>query len=272
MATKFDGRGKVRFVRPAAIPGLEVVTATYPGCSFPVHAHPEYVVGCVSEGAERLVVGSREWLVARGSSLFLHPGEAHSNSAPEGQTLTYRVFYIEADALARCGCQPSFREPVTACSSVYRQLRTMHGQLSRSEDPAAQRTAFARLVSLLDSRHERAAQAEAESERLRKAREYLDQHFAADIGLDRLAELSRLSTFHFVRSFRSGYGLSPIAYRNQRRVMEARRLLRDGLAIAEVAVAVGFGDQSHLTRQFRRVMGTTPGQYAQQERPIHGEA
>jgi AraC-like DNA-binding protein len=46
--------------------------------------------------------------------------------------------------------------------------------------------------------------------------------------------------------------------------MEARRLLRRGEPIAEVAADVGFVDQSHLTRQFQRVMGTTPARYAQQ--------
>jgi AraC-like DNA-binding protein len=46
--------------------------------------------------------------------------------------------------------------------------------------------------------------------------------------------------------------------------MEARRRLLAGEPIAEIAAGTGFVDQSHLTRQFKRVMGTTPARYAQQ--------
>jgi len=58
--------------------------------------------------------------------------------------------------------------------------------------------------------------------------------------------------------------LSPLAYRNQKRVFAARAMLLDGESIAHVALSVGYADQSHLTRQFQRIVGLPPGRYAQQ--------
>lgn len=82
--------------------------------------------------------------------------------------------------------------------------------------------------------------------------------------MPRSRSIADLSVFHLAHSFRKAVGFSPLAYRNQRRVIEARRLLRDGGQIADVAAAVGYADQSHLTRQFQRIVGVSPGRYAQQ--------
>eukprot|EP01035_Chromulina_nebulosa_P040655 gene40656-54975_t len=79
-----------------------------------------------------------------------------------------------------------------------------------------------------------------------------------------LAAVAGLSVFHLAHSFRAATGFSPLAYRNQRRVIAARQMLRDGGEIADVAAAVGYADQSHLTRHFQRIVGASPGRYAQQ--------
>jgi len=52
-----------------------------------------------------------------------------------------------------------------------------------------------------------------------------------------------------------------------RRLDRARRLLLDGLPIADVAAVTGFHDQSHLTRHFRALLGTTPGVFRRAPTP-----
>ena len=58
-------------------------------------------------------------------------------------------------------------------------------------------------------------------------------------------------------------GMSPHAYQRQARVRRACALIRLGQPLADVAAAAGFADQAHLTRVFRRVVGVTPGVYAE---------
>jgi AraC-like DNA-binding protein len=55
--------------------------------------------------------------------------------------------------------------------------------------------------------------------------------------------------------------MPPMRWALQRRVARARTLLRAGTPPADVAAALGFTDQAHLTRVFRDAMGTTPGRY-----------
>jgi AraC-like DNA-binding protein len=62
--------------------------------------------------------------------------------------------------------------------------------------------------------------------------------------------------------FSREFGISPHQYLTGRRVDLARRLLLDGMPPGEAAAAVGFYDQSHLNRTFRRHVGTSPGRFA----------
>jgi AraC-like DNA-binding protein len=96
---------------------------------------------------------------------------------------------------------------------------------------------------------------------VRRAREYLREHFRDAISLARLAAVARLSSFHLARVFRQEVGLPPHAYQNQLRLHYARRLIQAGRPLAQVAQMAGFADQSHLVRQFRRAFAVTPGAY-----------
>ena len=86
------------------------------------------------------------------------------------------------------------------------------------------------------------------------------------ITLDDLAEHAALDKFHLVRAFRAEVGLPPYEYLTYLRVSRARELLRRGARVAEAAQAVGFYDESQLHRHFRRIVGVTPGAYAQELR------
>jgi AraC-like DNA-binding protein len=95
---------------------------------------------------------------------------------------------------------------------------------------------------------------------LRRARDYLHAHFAEPVRLEELAALAGLSRFHLVRAFAQTYGMPPHAYQVQLRLAAARLQLRQGVPPA--LVDVGFADQSHLGRHFRRALGTSPAAYA----------
>ncbi|WP_321852445.1 AraC family transcriptional regulator [Burkholderia diffusa] len=89
----------------------------------------------------------------------------------------------------------------------------------------------------------------------------IDASFAQALNLDTLAAVAGLSVSRFTARFRGEVGLSPHRYLCLVRVRRAQDLLRAGLAPSVVATEVGFFDQSHLCRHFRRVLGITPRDY-----------
>jgi AraC family transcriptional regulator len=94
-----------------------------------------------------------------------------------------------------------------------------------------------------------------------KAVAFIQTQHATDIGLADMAAAAHLSPFHLARTFKRAMGISPYQYLIQTRVNSARALILaggGGYSLAEIATAVGFADQSHLTRHFKKVLGTTP--------------
>ncbi len=94
-----------------------------------------------------------------------------------------------------------------------------------------------------------------------RARDYLHAHVDRDIGLDDLAAVCGVDRFRLSRAFKSAFGLAPHAYLIQLRLAKARQQLARGDSPAAVACALGFADQSHLGRWFRRAYGMTPAAY-----------
>jgi AraC-like DNA-binding protein len=93
-------------------------------------------------------------------------------------------------------------------------------------------------------------------------RDLLDERLLDGIALDEAARLVHAHPTHLVRAFSAAFGIAPHQYVMSRRVDLARRLLLDGQPAGSVATAAGFYDQSHLTRHFKRFVGTSPGRYA----------
>lgn len=97
---------------------------------------------------------------------------------------------------------------------------------------------------------------------LLRAHSYMENHIGENVSLGDLAEAACVSRFHFARLFRVSTGNSPMAFLLRLRVERAKEMLRRGDAkIAEIAAALGFFDQSHFARSFRRVVGVSPREF-----------
>lgn len=97
---------------------------------------------------------------------------------------------------------------------------------------------------------------------LRRVREYIALHLEENISIEILANIAELSTCHFARAFKQSEGVTPHRYLLQCRVRRVQELLANSkLPLAEIALAVGFADQSHCARRFREMVGTTPRRY-----------
>ena len=91
---------------------------------------------------------------------------------------------------------------------------------------------------------------------------YIEERVADDIPLATLAELARLSPYHFCRSFKRSFGMPPHRYHASRRIERAKQLLADReLSITRVALKIGFSDTSAFTAAFHRLTGQTPSCY-----------
>jgi transcriptional regulator GlxA family with amidase domain len=96
----------------------------------------------------------------------------------------------------------------------------------------------------------------------RRVRDYVRAHLADNVSNSVLAELACLSACHFVRAFKQSAAVTPHRFVMQSRIERVKHLLVDtNLPLTQISAITGFADQSHLTRQFRALVGTTPKRF-----------
>ena len=97
---------------------------------------------------------------------------------------------------------------------------------------------------------------------LQRVREYIEARLEENLDIPALAAVAGLSTFYFARAFKQSTGMTPHDFVVQCRLRRVQELLAStDLPLSEIAVAVGFADQSHCARRFRERVGMTPSRY-----------
>ena len=96
-----------------------------------------------------------------------------------------------------------------------------------------------------------------------RVRDFVDAGMDAELTVEGMAAVVGISPFHFSRLFRASFGVSPYRYVLQMRIARAAHLLRaePGRTVADIALAVGFASQAHLTQAFKAHLGQTPARW-----------
>ncbi|WP_432497154.1 AraC family transcriptional regulator [Kineococcus gypseus] len=246
------------------VPGVaEVLHARFTRHAYPMHVHGTWTVLLVDEGAVRYDLDRRHRGAPSAAVTVLPPHVPHDGRAATVDGFRKRVLYLEPGVLPVELAGAAVDEPVLPDPAVRRAVAALHAALVR---PGEELEAAGRAALLVQGLHRRlAGRAPAPAPRdaplAERLRELLDAHVVAGVGLREASAQLGASPAHLVRAFGRHVGMPPHAYLAARRVDLARRLLLAGHRPAEAAVLAGFHDQPHLTRHFRRVLGTTPGRF-----------
>jgi AraC-like DNA-binding protein len=169
----------------------------------------------------------------------------------------------------------SFKSPIQDHGGVYRAFRRFAEVVRGDSSPLERQERFASALRLLLEgtfvATPRVRSEERATTAVKRCRDLLHDRFQEGVTLDELAGAAGLSKYHLLRSFSAVEGVTPHQYLMHLRIREAQRLLERGRAPAEVAASLGFVDQSHLTRCFRREIGVPPGVYQRGVRRDHAQ-
>jgi AraC-like DNA-binding protein len=273
-------REDIKVWRPHDLTQLELRRGFSVARPVPRHWHEEYQFCFIHSGPGELIYRGKDLLTPPASLFIVHPGEVHANRCYEGFTCSYRTIFVDTE-LMRCAAVevygrdlglPFFPTAVVFDEDLLSQYVNLHAALEHPSSSLERQVLLLELLTGLIVRfaEQRAAPRTFGSERqaVKRACDYLSEHFVENVSLDFLARLANLSPFHFSRVFCEQFGMPPHAFQTQLRVLRAKALLRQGWTISRVASETGFADQSHLTRHFKRLMVVTPGQYIQNSKNV----
>lgn len=263
-----------RLWRVPQLGDLTALRASYVSHSFARHTHDEFAVGVIEQGALGFEYRGGRLVAPPGSINLANPDTPHTGYPASQAGWSYRMLYLHPDILQRTASDiagrprgmPFFQAGVIHDAALAQAIGQLHraielGPAALLEQEGGLLGILARLIGRhADDRPQPIAVGQ-EPRSIRVIREYIEECYAEDISLAALAGLAGLSPYHLTRVFRQATGMPPHAYLLDVRIRRARQLLRQGQPLAETAYATGFVDQSHFHRQFKRVVGVTPGQY-----------
>lgn len=177
-----------------------------------------------------------------------------SKYAEQFMTLDLEVQRTQKPVVNRIETRSADRSPLFMISSVF-PVKNTNGEMIGTM----------RLYRMIDS-HDTMPEWQG---RLRNTVAYIQEHYTEEITLEQLAQMSGSSVSHFVRIFTKTIEMSPNRFIVTTRINAARKLLEttDKL-ISDIAHETGFYDQSHMTRAFKTIRNTTPGEYRRKHRSI----
>lgn len=263
---------QTRFWQAKGLADVELLHARYVQQRFAPHVHEGFVFTVIQNGAQRFRHRGSDHLAPQGSMVLINPDEVHTGSKAHDDGWRYRGFYPDNRQVLGVlqeldlagGGMPGFAVSVLHDPQLHSAFTQLHLLLEGGADALQQQVVWREAVLLLFQRYAKIAEPRApgrETRAVEQAKELLSSQMAAPPSLEALAMAVNLSPFHFARVFRRATGLPPHAWLKQRRLSQARALLKQGCMPLHVAMQLGFADQSHLSRQFKQVFGVSPGAY-----------
>jgi AraC-like DNA-binding protein len=248
-----------------AFGGVEWLRASYSSHAYDLHAHAEYVIAIVDEGAEAFRCAGQTHVAPAGSIYTINPGEPHDGRAV-GPGWRYRAFYPSAVMVERAlgGRARRVERTVWRDAKAWRLLSAMHDLLAAPACALARQSAIVvaleRVFVVNASRGTSLERVETLSVRL--VRDLLTESYAEAHTLEALAAEVGLHPNYLLAAFKRQYGVTPALFLRAVRLDRAKAMIRSGRQLKTVAQDTGFFDQAHLTRCFRGAFGATPSAYA----------
>ena len=248
--------------------GVLALCASYKAQRFSRHIHEEYALGRIESGALGFRYRGARVVAPTGSLSLVQPGVAHDGGPAVPEGWRYHMLYLPpaalAQALAPGAGAPHFRPGVIEDASLAALFARTHRLLLSPTAPTlAKQTRLIALMAAWIARHgddhPAAPPLGQEPGAVGLACDILAARYAEDARLEDLAAATGLSPWHLARAVTQKTGLPPHAHLLEHRCRAARDLLAGPRSLADIAVSVGFADQSHLTRVFRARFGLTPG-------------
>ena len=263
-------KGSVTVWRPWQLKPLELLQGVAVSLPSRQHLAQEYRLVCIQSSVGYYQYRNIHNQVVNGTFCVIEPGETLSYQHKDA---TFHCLFIDPAWLQQFATEQFQREPSLPHFPSHGLFdpsvsQAIHDLARGSQAPAShlqQEETLLHLFAPLLLRHAEDAgalpQLGREHPAVKRAKDYLQAHYAEEVSLQELAGVVNMSPFHLARIFRQAVGMPPHAYQTQLRLAHAKMLLAQGFDVRYVANETGFSSESHFAQHFKRTFLATPGNY-----------
>ncbi len=257
-----------RIFRLADLPFMEIKTGAGTTYAVRKHSHDTLSIGFVEKGSSKIICQPHKFNLETHNATLIPPGNIHLCEPDDADKFIFRMVYICPDWLASTfeldahKLQPQARA-LSKEDIVYKD--TFFTPFNSGRDKMVEETRviffLAHLFFSVFSLEPATDKYLTEPETINRVTEFLDNNFSQEIQLDDLENLTGISKFSLLRRFKKRWHLTPHAYVINKRILMAKKMLKQNYSVADTAAACGFFDQSHFVKTFKNFVGINPAAY-----------
>lgn len=257
------------FRRSEALPRVEMRLADHSSACYSTHSHDEFSFGVIDTGAARYQNLNDSHRIGRGTTVTINPADSHSCN-PDRQHWSYRMLFVDTLWLGQLQAEIfhsaedyiPFSEPYQFSALSYRRFNALFEALQAEDSGIAETLLIGYLEAMFSNRQRRRQPSDKrDSVAVTRVRELIMDQLDSNLPLQRFVEETGLSRYQLIRHFKQAYGQSPHAWQLDQRIISAKRLLQRGDSLSDVANNLGFADQAHFQRHFKKRLAMTPKRY-----------
>jgi len=248
------------------VSGIDIIN------DFSNHIHDHYIIGIIDDGKRELVVNENILELKAGDVFIINENESHRCSSLDNIPHSYKVICLSHKSLRQIAGYDAlddssyivFENAIISDDNLYKELSSFFYILEYSDSILEKESLFYSLIENLIVNYSNSYDIDFDVNAynpVNTIKNYIEKNFKENLSLNDLSELINLSPYYLNRIFCKEIGVSPHMYLIQMRIEKSKELLRDGLPIIDVAQEMGFADQSHFTKFFKKIIGVTPGRF-----------
>lgn len=238
--------------------GIELIFCDRSAISYPLHNHVSVLtIGIVLDGSIVLTTNQGTKTYAKNQIFVISPYVPHSISTHKNYTLF--SLCINKNMMLQCTTDTIRNHIITLLTDFLSTEKISQYQILQLLN---------RLNTLADYYDWRPDNYNPLINNLKKK---LELYPESKLSIEKMAQNTFISKYHFIRSFKAEAGLTPHQFQLQNRIRKTQRLLHKTETITEAALTAGFCDQSHFIKQFKKYVGLPPLAYKLSSDIIHSD-
>ncbi len=234
--------------------------------SFDKHFHDTYIIGITYRGVFKSVNEGKTYHTYRYTTRVLNPYELHGGFS---SGWSYTNFYPKIELLVDIYEQifyekkmPIFGSHIIDDFELFGLLNRLFLSVYQRKDTMEIETNLIEALSYLIKNYTQSTKEYNDffdsKKVIKHSLEYIHDSLDTNISLEELAREMNISKYHFLRVFKNSLGITPHNYIIMQRLHKATKKILEGSSISQASIEVGFNDQSHFSRYFKKIYGYTP--------------
>jgi len=241
---------------------LELLSLDHQKSPFPSHYHDTFCISLVREGMEILDIDGQSLHTEKGQISITNPYEVHANPLVDSASKTsFDTLYLSQDVMDYFGGGSNlrFHQRQFSDHSLTSRFLDLKGHMETGDDAGVE-VALAGFIALLSPYQSIATEDQLLSigNKWEEITAYIQHHLEDKISLKELAGFANMEKFHFAKTFKSRFGLSPLNFVLMQKVFAAKALIDVDTNFTALAYQFGFADQAHFSKTFKRFIGLSP--------------